>query len=182
MFDITKATRIAESNFKYNSGAFYGSSKNCSLGVGILYDCIRYPLFNEHDNTYDTVEGIVLVLTHECDLDLNNNRSFNEYVLICPVLPLEIWGEEYISRKGENEFLNVVSDLAADRIYRAFYIPQFDGLPHGGILYFNQICSTHRSFFRKPKCALSVYAQCIVDRKMQNHLFRPKADQLPRLT
>ena len=80
MSAITKAANLAGSNFPYKSGAFYGNCDGLALGVGLLYDSVRYPLFDADSRLFDTVAGLVYVLTHECDVDLNNPRIFNEYV------------------------------------------------------------------------------------------------------
>jgi hypothetical protein len=187
MPNIPRAANIAVSKFKYESGAFYGSAALCSLGVGMLYEGIRFPLLDEEAKLFDSAEGMVYVLTHECDIDIDNDRIFNEYVLVCPILPFDIWAEEFAEAKSEGALFGIIPDLVEDKIYRAFYLPPFgQELPYGGILYFNQICSTHRDFFTSASarrvCALSSYAQRIIDFKMQNHLFRPKAEQLPQLT
>jgi hypothetical protein len=187
MPDFSKAKEIAVASFRYQPGAFYGNAGGRALGVGLMYDSVIYPLLNEEESVYDTVEGPVYVLTHECDVDAENDRAFNEYVLICPITPFDVWASEFAETRSEGALFGIVPDLASDKIYRAFYLPPFrQRFPYGCVLYLNQICSTHRSCFDSPRahplCALSTYAQGILDRKMQNHLFRPKADQLPRLT
>ena len=187
MVDIARATKLAIDSFPFNQGAFYGSAAGLATGVGLILDGVAYPLFDENEQLFDTVAGVVYVLTHECDLDAANNRSFNEYALICPIICFREFALEFATNHSEAALFGFIPDLASNRIFRAAFIPPIDRviLPHGGILYLNQICSTHVMSFKtgisRPVCALSQYAQQIIDYKLVNHLFRPKADQLPRL-
>ena len=127
------------------------------------------------------------MLTHECDVDLSNDRHFNDYVLICPIILFDEFAEEFATSFSVDAFFGILPDIAADKIFRVFYFPPnfADELQYGGLIFLNQICSTHVNEFSEnnaqPVCALSEYAQGIVDKKLQNHLFRPKAELLPRL-
>ena len=98
MVDIGKATRHVLDNYRFNANAFYGRADNLSLGVGLIYDGLHFPLFDETDRVFDTVEGPVYVLTHECDVDQTNERHFNEYVLICPINRFEIFASGLLRR------------------------------------------------------------------------------------
>ena len=185
MVDIEKASKLAVNHCRYKVGAFYGSPSGLALGVGIVYDSIRYPLLDDATNLYDTVEGLVYVLTHECDIDPLNERIFNEYVLVCPIIRFEHWAVELAASMNEGALFGLIPDLSQDKIFRAFYLPPLgEALPFGGVLYFNQICSAHRNSFASAEAisALSTYAQRIIDMKLQNHFFRPKSDQLPLIT
>ena len=188
MVNTVQAQKFAIEKFRYKGGAFYGSPKELSLGVGLIYRNVRYPLYEAPSGLYDTVEGTAYILTHECDVDQKNERAFNEYVLLCPIIPFSDFIEEYSESNSEDALFSIISDLVSDRIYRVFYLPHGPGdeLEAGGLVYLNQICSTHVSQFRnlnaKPVCALSDYAQSIFDNKLQNHLLRPKDETLPRLT
>jgi hypothetical protein len=119
---------------------------------------------------FDTAKGLVYVLTHECDLD--NGRAFNDYVLICPVVGFDQFARDYAEKISEVALQGLVPDLAVDRIYRALYVPPIskEVIPFGGIIYLNQICSTHVSSFKaegaKQVCALSSYVQQIIDMKL----------------
>ena len=86
MVDIGAATEIAREKFRYKTGAFYGSHSGLDLGVGLIYDQIPYAIFDKAEKLFDTVSGLVYVLSHECDVDPNNPRFFNDYVLICPII------------------------------------------------------------------------------------------------
>jgi hypothetical protein len=186
MVDIAKATRHILDNYRFNANAFYGQAENLSLGVGLLYDGLRFPLFDEIDRVFDTVEGLVYVLTHECDVDQTNERHFNEYVLVCPINRFEIFASDFCATYSEGALYGMLPHIARDDVFRVFYFPPIpDTLPYGGLLYLNQICNTHVSEFvsteAKKVCALSSYALQFVDLKLENHLRRPKAENLPRL-
>ena len=187
MVDIARASTLAIERFPYNAGAFYGGAAGLALGVGLVFSNVNYPLFDENERLFDTVSGAVYVLTHECDLDAANERAFNEYALICPIICFREFALEFASSHSEGALFGFIPDLAANRIFRAIFVPPINRevLPFGGILYLNQISSTHVSAFRdgeaKLICALSTYAQRIIDYKLTNHLLRPKADQLPVL-
>jgi hypothetical protein len=187
MVDIGVATEIAREKFLYKTGAFYGSHSGLDLGVGLIYNEIPYAIFDKAEKLFDTVSGLVYVLSHECDVDQNNPRFFNDYVLICPIIDYLEFVYEVASVYSDHEASQLATDLVSDRIFRAIYIPPISQtmLPHGGILYFNQIGNTAVSSFGEPEaqavCALSSYAQAIIDRKLENHLLRPKAQALPRL-
>jgi hypothetical protein len=187
MFDKAHAARLAGEKFAYQTGRFYGSTKDLGLGVGLIYDGILFPVFDEVEKLFDTAVGLVYVLSHECDVDRNNIRFFNDYVLMCPIIELGAFVEEYSEENSNEKVEQIITDLSSDKIYRAIYVPPISGetLPLGGIIYFNQITNAHISSFSdlyaKPICALSSYAQRIIDYKLQNHLLRPKADILPVL-
>ena len=78
MLDVPKAVNLAQEHFPYNANAFYGAADGLSLGVGLVYQGVKYPLFDDHTRLFDTVEGLAYVLTHECDVDQSNARHFNE--------------------------------------------------------------------------------------------------------
>jgi hypothetical protein len=187
MLDLDATLALARKSFPYTEGAFYGSAQQLGVGVGLIYDRIRYPLFNETTRLFSTVEGLVYVLTHECDVDPANARQFNEYVLVCPIIALDVFATEFAQSRSEAALAQFIPDLAGDRIFRVTFLPPISttAIPFGGILYLNQICSTHRELFASAPaqsiCALSSYAQSILDMKLLNHLFRPKSDVLPRL-
>lgn len=180
-----KMVSHALKSFKYDSGRFYGSPVGLSLGVGLIYSGINFPLLDEETKLFDTAEGMVYVLTHECDSA--NERAFNDYILICPIHSLPEWIESYLEERSEESLRSFLTELGADNVHRALLVPPIsrDALPHGGIIYLNQICNTHKKFFEQPPsrtvCALSQYAQDILDKKIENHLLREKSDRLPML-
>ena len=192
MIDFQKAADIMLRNYSFDAAKFYGSASSLSIGAGILYSGILFSKYNETDGVFDTVEGMVYVLTHECDISQLNERSFNKYVLICPIIKFDDWVTEFIDSKSEGQLFGFIPDIAKNNVYRVFYLPPIPShinrniLPFGGLIYLNQITSTHINCFRErsaePICALSTYGAYWIDQKLQNHLFRPKdKDQcLPR--
>ncbi len=183
MKTLDETINSAISAFKYDSGKFYGDPSNLDLGVGLIYDYIRYALYDTSSEAFDTVEGLVYILTHECDV--SNERAFNDHVLICPIIDFKIFATSYVLTFSAERFAQLAADLVQDLIFRAVYIPPISQniLPHGGILYLNQITNTHLSVFNltgaQKVSALSGYAQRIIDTKLQNHLLRPKDQKLP---
>lgn len=177
----------ARNNFRYKDqiGAFYGSAEGRALGVGLVYANVRYPQYDPAAEDYATLEGNVYVLTHECDIDQDNARAFDDHVLIIPIVDFADWADEFRSVRSEGELAAYIPDLAGDRVFRACYLPPAAELPNGGIMPLNNIASAHISEFTggraQPLCALSEYAKNIVDMKIENHLLRPKTDPLPRL-
>jgi hypothetical protein len=135
---------------------------------------------------FDTVEGIVYVLTHECDVAQENERHLNKDVLLCPIIPFENFAQEFVESESEGALFGIIPDIGRDRIYRLFSFPPVQNeLPHGGILFLNKVASTDVSVFYEGRaralCYLSWYSFQILDYKLHNHLFRPKAEVLPRL-
>lgn len=185
--DLSKVAEIAEQNFPYIPGAFYGAAAGLSLGVGLIYDGVKYPLFDREEGLFDTAIGPSYILTHECDVDPANDRNFNDYILICPIMPFDNFALQFDDDHSEGALMRFLPPLFSDKVFRVFYFPPFPGasMPYGGLIYLNQICSTHVSEFQteaaQPICALSSYAQQILDRKIENHLLRPKAERLPKL-
>jgi hypothetical protein len=93
MIELNKIVRVAQEAFPYVSGAFYGHVGLRSLGI-------RHAIFDEQDKLFDTVSGLVYILTHECDVDTHNQRAFNNYILICPIINLEALVAEVAAMKS----------------------------------------------------------------------------------
>lgn len=186
MFDINRFSTLAMKYFDYQVGAFYGSATGMSLGTGLIYEDVRIPVYDESNSKFRTADAIAYVLTHECDVDDANARIFSDYLLVCPIIKFEEWAEEYALEVDETSLGQFIPEMSSDKVNRVFFLPPFPPkLQFGGLLYLNQICSTHRERFRSgtsaPICAVSEYAQQRIDFKLRNHLFRTKAEQLPRL-
>ena len=141
MPSAARAAEQAAKSFPYRPGAYYGTAGGRTLGAGLIYDSVQYPLLDEDTSFFDTVAGLVYVLTHECDVDPANERLFNESVIICPIIKFEEWVSEFALFSSETAVLQAITDLAGDRIFRATYLPPLpDGsLPFGGILYLRRI-------------------------------------------
>ena len=183
-----EAARQALQLFPLNAGAFYGAATGLSLGAGLVYSNVIYPLFNEGDGLFDTVAGTALVLTHECDADTSNDRAFNLHVLVCPIIPFDIWVERYDAEHGVGGAGGLIPHLVNDNVYRVQYLPPIPtrlsaALPYGGLMYLNQISHAPVATFSEHNkvCALSQHGLRAVDYKFTNHFFRPKAEALPRL-
>jgi hypothetical protein len=124
-------------------------------------------------------------------VDQSNVRHFNELVVICPRIPLEAFVSEYEAAFGEEQLKSLLVNAARNEIFRLFFLPPIPtllGIPAlacGALMYLNQLCSTHISFFAEgrasPLCALSTRGLERLDWKFQNLLFRPKAEELPRV-
>jgi len=181
--DVNEASRIILSASTRDYGNFYGGIlKDQALGVGQIYNNIRFPVFNQDDSIYDTVEGLVYVLTHECDIDQKNIRPFNEYAMICPIIDLEICVKN-LDTLGEDKLKNFLTELGKDNISRVTYFPAIaDCLPNGGIIDLNQLSHTHISAFQLGDAekvdTLTANGLRILDFKITNHLLRPKAERL----
>src|SRR5215213_135774 len=94
MVDPERLTTDCLTNCKWDIGAFYGPANELSLGAGLIYSDVLYPLFNEDTGLFETASGMVLVLTHECDVDVENVRHLNEFLVCCPITPFPIFADE----------------------------------------------------------------------------------------
>jgi hypothetical protein len=186
-FEYSLGTSITPGNISsstYDYGKFYGTGSG-ALGAGQIYDGIRYPLFSPSECLFDTVEGKGIVLSHECDISQENNRPFNDFALICPVIPLEEFVPKIsdVMLGDEGRLTSLFTDLGRDSIYRVMFFPPISGkLPYGGVIYLNQITHAHINLFSLPSVKLitsvSEYGLRLIDYKITNHLLRPKASTL----
>jgi hypothetical protein len=168
-----------------NAGAFYGSAEGLSFGAGIIFGAVTFPIFNAEAGRYQARIGPVLVLTHECDIDQTNDREFNTEVLLAPLILIDAFAAKF-DEKDRAQGIELAKSIAAGLVFRMMFLPPYLGqIERGAFLYFNGITSTHLSQLNaveaRPLCALSEYALGLVDRSLQNHLFRPKAERLPVL-
>lgn len=181
--NIDEAIKYVLGNSTVNVGRFYASGENIALGRGKLYDTIVYPIFDSHKGVFLTVEGLGYVLTHECDVDENNNRLFNTDVLICPIIPLMDIVEELKQELTRDQLVSFLTNLGARNISRLVYLPTLGSqLEYGGVLYLNQITNAPASCFHERHAhsigVVTGYGLTIVDHSIENHLLRPKADRL----
>jgi nucleotide-binding universal stress UspA family protein len=122
--EIDAYLRLVLQNFDFaNPGAFYGAVGERSLGSGLIYADVVFPLFNEETSVFDTVQGLAYVVTHECDADQNNVRHFNDLVVICPLIPLRALIRKYEPVFGEEQLKSLLVSAAKNEVFRVFFLP-----------------------------------------------------------
>jgi hypothetical protein len=161
-------------------GKFYGTKAKLALGVGLFYEGVLSPLYDEKEKLFVTVRRPVYVLTHECDVDHANARPFNDYVSFCPVIPLPVFLKRYQAKWSDEEKLkSFLANVANRSVGRLVYVPPTEGLlTFGGLVYLNNIDSTHVSAFEglEPCAALSAYGLRELDMSLRHSLLREKAE------
>lgn len=164
---------------------FYGPIGELDFGVGLILSKVAYPIYIEAEQEFASVLGMAYVISHECDIDPANDRPFNEMVLVCPIIPLEIVLQKYLAGRSTDQTRAFIEALSRSRVDRVAYIPTIHGLlPYGGILYFSAITSTHFNELTRPAvrkiCAVSVPGLRYIDHRLHQALLkRPKAQLLP---
>jgi hypothetical protein len=158
--------------------------------VGLIYSGIDYAAFDLESTLFDTRTGLVLVLTHECDVDQNNQREYNDFVLVAPVIPSLMIIQSLKEARSEVYARRAAIDLVNNSVSRVFFLPPIPAhvsdttLEYGGFVFMNQISHSHVSAFSRPnaeaRCALSETGLRAFDAKLQHHLLRPKEQPLPR--
>lgn len=172
------------------SGAWYGQAGTLAPGVGVIFDKIAYPLFNPSTQRYQIESGLVLILTHECDIDQNNVRAMNRGFLVVPLIPLDTFAANFSKEGLKDDARALARDIAANKVHRLMFLPppnqllRIDNFPLGAFLYFNAITNADISHLAvdgaRPVCALSEIGLQALDARLKNHLFRPKAERLPQ--
>lgn len=173
--------RVADQLPSELQGQFYSPGGTVGLGKGKIYDGVTYPLFDVDSRTYMTAAGLVIVLTHECDVEPANDRVLNEELLICPIIPLESLVAEYEGVLAGELLPAFLGNLGARLVSRVVFIPAIrPELEFGGVLYLNQITHAHVSAFERgrPVCAVSAFGLRHIEYSLENHLLRPKDDRL----
>lgn len=181
--DVAKAHSIITQSYTLNHGKFYSSGSGLNLGVGKIYNNVRYPHFSEHSNIFQTLRGMVYILTHECDVDQANKRPFNELLIVCPILKFENFCQQFQAELDESTFISLMYRIARQEVSRVIYIPPYQNqLAYGGFLYLNHMTSTHVQAFQIDNvdevCAVTAYGLQSIDFALRNHLFRPKSEFL----
>lgn len=182
---IEDAYRIVEGVALDDPGIFYGNATDLALGAGLVVSPVEFPSYSPAEDRFVVWSGPVLVLSHECDLDQENQRLLNDLALICPVRRLDSIVEMAADQGySDNALTTFLGNLGRRRVSRAVYLPPLpDILPFGGFLYLNQF--SHTSVKRliddqvTPVAALTAYAMQSVDYALASHLFRDKSDRLP---
>lgn len=184
--ELSAAREILIEKADTDYGKYYSTGTDLDLGAGQIYTTIRYPLFDSRSAHFDTVEGIVYVVTHECDIDQRNRRPFNDLLLVLPILPLEDWLPIFAgtNKSHPQRVPSFLGRIARREVSRVAYLPPTDhSLPYGGLIYFNQMAHTHVSLTANEEsrrvCTLTQYGLEKVDQMIADHLLRPKANILP---
>ncbi len=167
---------------------FYGPAVNLPLGSGMLIRECVLAMPHETEVRFETGVGLALILTHECDIDQNNERYFNGLVLVCPIIPLDDFCEECEQEDGKGAWGGILQAIVRNDVYRVMYLPpppQLAACPQlegGGIIYLNHISSCRVQWISNPAdhaiCSLSAIGLQAFDFKLRNHLFREKAASL----
>ena len=120
--ELKNYLKLALDHFDFaNPGAFYGPVGELSLGAGLIYQDVIFPLFDNERGRFDTVQGLAYVVTHECDVDQANVRHFNDLILICPLIPLAAFIEEYEAAIGVEQLKNLIVSAAKNEVFRVFF-------------------------------------------------------------
>jgi hypothetical protein len=164
-------------------GRFYFPGNNLAIGKGLVFRDVACPLFEPADQRYVTAEVSAYLLTHECDVDQENDRLFNDSVLVCPILPLQDIVDEYKEAGLEGMLPSFLANLGAKNISRLVFIPPIpEFLDYGGALYLNQITYTDVNALMNGRaqkvCGLTAHGLTHVEYAIEHHLLRPKADRI----
>lgn len=166
-------------------GEFYGPSAGMALGAGIIVRSVAQPVYLPDQGLYGTGRGPALVLSHECDIDPENIRPFNDRALVAPLIRLDRYLGEATKSYSEQEILSFASNVARGNTTRVCFLPRYGGndcpLHFGALIDLNNLtsCGVNALADSETICSLSGYAIMSIDRALQNHLFRPKADRAP---
>lgn len=180
--DVDTAYQNLRENLDIDVGSFFSQGDDLSPGVGKIYRGVRVPIYNEERAIFQTALSPVYVLTHECDIDQDNQREFNDYVLVCPLIAFDKFIETYHAVWDDQKFTSFLSNLGRRRVSRVLYIPPVEEMTFGALMYLNQITSTHISALEhegaSAMSAVTSRGLRIIDYFLQNHLLRPKTERL----
>lgn len=180
---VERAEEILASAALDHPGAFFGPAAGLALGTGLVVDKVEFAAFNTAVDRFTVKGGLVLVLSHECDLDKTNERMLNDMAIICPIVSIESVIQQASQDGVSDEYVSsFLGNLATRAVSRAVYVPPLPSLlPIGGLLYLNLLTSTATSRLEQGTrtCALSAFALTVVDYALERHLRRPKTDELP---
>lgn len=162
---------------------FFGAAGQLDVGVGLILNNVAYPVYNDDDADWDIAEGLVYVVSHECDIAQENDRPFNDAALVCPIIPLANVIDQYLADLTPEQTKSFIHQLADSKVDRAIFLPAIpEHLPHGGVLYFSTMTSTSVQELIKPEvvaeCAVTVPALKYIDDRMHQALLKRPKDQL----
>lgn len=145
---------------------------------------------NPQTNRYQIQSGLVLILTHECDIDQSNVRAINRSFLVAPLIQMSAFAASFSAGSLQENGRSLARDIASNRVHRLMYLPppnellRVSDFPLGAFIYFNAITNADVSHLTghaaRPVCALSELGLEMLDQRLKGHLFRPKAEKLPR--
>jgi hypothetical protein len=147
----------------------------------LIYASIAYPIYVDERDEFETIEGIVYVLSHECDVAVENPKAFNDDILICPLIPFDATAEAYQKRYGEKELRTWLSNLAKGKLYRLVYFSKVEQhLKYDAVMFLNQMSGTKVRMFTKAGAervaALGEVGLWQLEVVLRNHFLRPKAE------
>lgn len=182
------ALELCLRNFRTDPARFYGPAAGLPLGAGLLIsDCVL-ALPHPTEVQFETGLGLAIVLIHECDIDQNNERFFNDKLLACPIIRLDEFCAECEDESGPGSWSGILQAIARDTVYRAMYIPPLPRsipcpeMDAGGIIYLNHMSPCRVEWISVPSvqaiCSLSALGLRALDIKLTNHLLREKAASL----
>ena len=120
---------------------FYGPAEGLPVGAGLLLRGCIIAVPHPVDTRFETGVGLGLVLTHECDIDQNNERSFNDLLLVCPIIPLDTFCARWEEEEGAGSWGGILPEIASENVHRAMYLPPAQNahtcpeMESGGIIY-----------------------------------------------
>ncbi len=166
-----------------DAGRFYGEVGDLSLGAGIIVYPAAYPTYSVENSEFLVVEGLVYILTHECDLASENVRPFNDHAVICPIIPIEAALIAYREAFGAEQAASFFDAIGKRMVERVVYLPPIaDILPLGGLMYFGLLSNIHVSELERPTAvraaAVTAYGLNIIDIAVENAFRRPKSESL----
>jgi hypothetical protein len=162
---------------------FFGAVGQLDIGVGLILNNVAFPVYNDDEADWDIAEGLVYVVSHECDIAQENDRPFNDAALVCPIIPLANVINQYLADLSAEQTKSFIHQLADSKVDRAIFVPAIpDHLPYGGVLYFSTMTSTSVRELVKPEvvaeCAVTVPALKYIDDRMHHALLKRPKDQL----
>jgi hypothetical protein len=180
--EIEEAYQHVARSYPGEPGRFFEPGSRLDLGKGCIYCDALFAAFDENTARFQTAQGTVYVLTHECDVDAGNERLFNTDVLVCPLMPLQDVVAEYSAELPPDVLVSFLTNLGARNISRLAYLPPIRGhLPYGSVMYLNQITHSPVNEIRARAalvCSVSGFGLREIEYVLENHLLRPKADRL----
>lgn len=169
-------------NYSGEVGRFYAPGTSLGLGKGMLFGRSVFAVFDPERGVYRTAEGVAYLLTHECDVEEENKRPFNEDLLVCPLMRLEDVVEELSLDLDDQQLSSFMGSLGSRNIPRLVYLPPIPrAFDYGAVLFLNRITNAPADLIRQRAaliCAVTAYGLSEIEYALENHLLRPKSDRL----